>query len=230
MKQRSAFICPRVRTLAGAIVAVASLAGCGSSKPAIVPTVETVAPNSVAAKILSVQEATVLSRVLFQNFDKGGAKVSADVPYGLESSIKINGVVDWKTHTGRAEVTVVGFDGKLFSTSTVFWRDLYNPQAALVATTLDGLTEAMAAQGQVGVKYVARPASEQSPRRAGNAAGRESAALASGRKSQIPWCRSCPVQRRRSPGRSLDVWQIALLGRSEVRTAVAGPSSFGWAR
>ena len=158
-----------LRASAVAIVcslSIVSVAGCGGSSGdggggnAATTVVSTVAPVETQ---LTVADANVLSRLLFNNHDKGGADVSIDVPYGLQSSIQIDAVVDWKTHQGSAEVRVVGADGALVDTSTVYWRDLYDPQKGLVATTLKGLTEAMAEQGRPGVTYVARPFSETSP-------------------------------------------------------------------
>jgi hypothetical protein len=145
---------------------IGSLAACGGSKAETTDgSVEAAVSTTVARveKQLTVADATVLSRLLFNNYDKGGADVSIDVPFGLQSSIEIDAVVDWKTHQGTAEVRVVGADGALVDTSTVYWRDLYDAQKGLVATTLKGLTEAMAEQGRQGVKYVARPFSETSP-------------------------------------------------------------------
>jgi hypothetical protein len=147
-------------------LASATLFGCTGSEVTVPDTPSTTAITATTleqGEALSVSEATTLSRLLFQNFDKGGADVIADVPYGLSSSVQIEGVVDWKTHTGQADVKVVDLDGKLVSTSTVFWRDLYDPQKAIVATTLEGLTEAMAAKGNPGINYVARPFSDGSP-------------------------------------------------------------------
>jgi hypothetical protein len=138
-----------------------SLSGCGSSKP--VESAVAATTSVVEGKALTVAEATTLSRLLFQNYDNGGADVLIDVPYGTQSTIQIEGVVDWKSHTGRAEVKVIKLDGTLVSTSTVYWRDLYDSRKAIVATTLDGLTEAMTAKGSPGIKYVARPFSDGSP-------------------------------------------------------------------
>jgi hypothetical protein len=136
---------------------------CGSSKPSASQPSEITSTIALKGKPLTVAEATTLSRLLFQNFDKGGADVSVDVPYGTQSTVQIEGVVDWKTHTGRAEVKVVKLDGAVVSTSTVYWRDLYDAQKAIIATTLDGLTEAMAAKGNPGITFVARPFSDASP-------------------------------------------------------------------
>ncbi len=139
---------------------VLPLVGCGDSKPGAVSTTATSLP---AGKQLTVAEATLLSRLLFLNRDLGGADVQADVPYGLQSSIKIDGIVDWKTHTGTATVRVIGKDGKEVDTSTIFWRNLYDPKIGMVATTVKGLTVEMESSGRSGVKYVARPFSQSSP-------------------------------------------------------------------
>ncbi len=138
------------------------LVGCGgSTTPEVVDTTPTtLAPLETP---LTVGDATVLSRLLFNNYDKGGADVSVKVPYGLQSSIEIEGVVDWKAHVGKAEVRVIGADGAIVDSSTVYWRDLYDPQKGLVATTLKGLKEALVADGRVGATYIARPFSENSP-------------------------------------------------------------------
>jgi hypothetical protein len=148
---------------ASVLTVLSLLSACGSSKPSASPPVEITSTTVLEGQALTVAEATTLSRLLFQNFDKGGADVLVDVPYGTQSTVQIEGVVDWKTHTGRAEVKVVKLDGAVVSSSTVYWRDLYDAQKAIVATTLDGLTEAMAAKGNPGITFVARPFSEASP-------------------------------------------------------------------
>ncbi len=147
----------------GLMVAVA--AGCGGSTASETLDTSPPAPTTVAfaETPLTVADANVLSRLLFNNYDKGGADVAIKVPYGLQSSIEIQGVVDWKEHVGSAEVRVVGNDGAVVDTSTVYWRDLYDAQRAIVATTLKGLSEAMAKEGRPKVKYVARPFAETSP-------------------------------------------------------------------
>jgi hypothetical protein len=58
---------------------------------------------------------------------------------------------------------VIGADGAVIDSSTVYWRDLYDPRRGIIATTLKGLPEAMAEQGRSGVEFVARPFSETSP-------------------------------------------------------------------
>lgn len=150
-----------LRMLTISVLMVAN-AGCGGPER---PASGTTNPTTVAPveTQLTVADANILSRLLFNNYDKGGADVSVHVPYGLQSSIQIQAVVDWKNHVGKAEVRVVGTDGKVIDTSTVFWRDLYDSQKGLVATTLKGLAESMTTAGRPGVNYVARPFSETSP-------------------------------------------------------------------
>jgi hypothetical protein len=149
-----------IRTLIIVGLMGASVVGCGESKPTAVAVTTTSVPEGTQ---LTTKEATLLSRVLFLNYDLGGANFHIDVPYGLQSSIKIDGIVDWKTHQGTAEVHVVGKDGKDVDTSTIYWRNLYDLKKGMVATTLKGLTDELAATGKEGVKFVARPVSQQSP-------------------------------------------------------------------
>jgi predicted small lipoprotein YifL len=145
------------------VITVFPVTACGKSKPlATAPAAATTIPIPEGTQ-LSVKEATLLSRLLFINRDKGGANFHIDVPYGLRSTVKIDGIIDWKTHTGTGTVQVIGTDGGIVDTSTVYWRDLYDTKNGLVATTLNGLPEAMDAIGRKGVKYVARPLSLQSP-------------------------------------------------------------------
>jgi hypothetical protein len=152
------------------ISGILPVAGCSTSKGAdVAAEVNTseveasAAPTTSAGTQLTVNDATVLSRLLFLNGDLGGSTFRIDVPYGLTSSIVIEGEHDWKTHVGKGTAIVVGNDGVEVNRQELFWVNMYDPTKGYVLTTLAGLTEGMAAQGREGVKYVARPFSEQSP-------------------------------------------------------------------
>jgi hypothetical protein len=144
-----------------ALIGLTSLGvgGC-SSEPSLTTTILPATSTSVpVGEKLTQAQATTLSRLLFMNYDQGGADFVADVPYGIGSSIVIEGVVDWKTHTGNGTLVVKKNDGTLVDTSEIWWGYPNDAQRGFVATSLKGLTEAMAEAGRPGVKYVARPLS-----------------------------------------------------------------------
>lgn len=151
------------RFVMGALISSLSVGviGC-SSEPSLTTTILPATSTSTSVpdgEKLTQAQATTLSRLLFMNYDQGGADFVANVPYGIGASIVIEGVVDWKMHTGSAKLFVKKADGTTADTSEIWWRNPNNVQSGFVATSLKGLTEAMAKAGRPGVKYVARPLS-----------------------------------------------------------------------
>ncbi len=147
------------------VFSLLALTACTGSSSAPVPSVEAaVTTTSVPdGEKLTSQQATVLSRLLFLNYDKGGADLDIAVPYGIGSSITMKGQIDWKTHIGNAVITVVLDDGTVVDTQTLYWASPADPQRGVIVTTLKGLPEALEKNGRPGVKYVARPFAEKSP-------------------------------------------------------------------
>jgi hypothetical protein len=154
------------RFISALIVGALGIVGCGGSSKGSDTTVAaapTTVPMPAAGKTLTTGQAVRLSRVFFNNWDKGGATVTVEVPYGLQSSVRIDAEVDWKQHRGQGTITTVFADGRADEVQPLWWylpNDLANGS---IVTTLAGLPEAMALRNHPGVKYIGRPIAEQSP-------------------------------------------------------------------
>jgi hypothetical protein len=156
----------RALAIGGMVVGLATACGGSGSKPAAAsdaPDVVQLPTTLGEGTALTVGEANTLSRLLFQNYQTGGADFVAKVPYGVRSTIEITGSMDWKNHRGQGELRVIATDGSVVDSSKLFWGDLYNPQQGYIVSTLAGLNEAMAESGRADVNYVVRPFTESSP-------------------------------------------------------------------
>lgn len=77
--------------------------------------------TETSERALTLDEAAVLSQVTFNNFDKGGAIFEVNTvtePGG--PSLRLIGSIDWKTHSGTAEVMASVPSTTL---KRVWWRD-----------------------------------------------------------------------------------------------------------
>lgn len=72
-------------------------------------------------RVLTLDEASVLSQVSFNNYDKGGAIFEVNTvtePGGAQ--LRLVGKIDWKTHTGSADVVASVPSATL---TRVWWKD-----------------------------------------------------------------------------------------------------------
>ena len=147
------------------VLMVASLAGlsaCGSdNEPA--PVVEVTTTEVQKGTPLTQAQATLLSRLLFLNYQQTGSDLHIAVPFGIGSSISIVGVIDWKLHLGQAEVIVTTDNGTVADRSKIWWSRPNDAQQGFIVSSLKGLTESMAKSGRPGVNFVARPVTASSP-------------------------------------------------------------------
>ncbi len=135
----------------GAMVVITASCSSGSSAPS-----DSTVNLSTA---LTLEQAEVLSGILFKNFEAGGATFKVTVPYGPAATFVLDGRIDFTRHIGEANLlgTTTSADKIENSSSRLFWT----PQD--VVEEMDGLPAAMAAKGRSGVKYLARPLTKTSP-------------------------------------------------------------------
>jgi hypothetical protein len=138
--------------LAGLLMVALVAGSCGGSDAA-----GPVAPGAPTTTVrpdgerLTPPQANALAQALLKNFQAGGARVIATIPFGA-STFTLDGAIDWQRHVGAATVTTTFRDGvRAPRTQEIFWS------RAMIATPLAGLEEAMAARGREGVRFVARP-------------------------------------------------------------------------
>lgn len=159
---------PREKLLGALMISALVLGACSSSSgPPSTTVAPTLAPTTAPAPLpkgetLTTGQAARLSRVFFTNLDKGGGDVVVDVPFGTQSSVRIEAKVDWKNHRGQGTIVTTFNDGRPAATQPLWWYAPNDLQQGAIVTTVPGLPEALDAQGQPGVKYVARPISENS--------------------------------------------------------------------
>ncbi len=125
-------------------------AGCSSATSESAST-STSTSTTVAPVGLTAKQASLLSRMLFNNRESGGAAVVGVIPYGSAATFHIKGIVDWKGHTGSFELRAVYADKRPDLAQKIFWT----PTELVIP--LDGLEQAMAERGRLGVHYLARP-------------------------------------------------------------------------
>jgi hypothetical protein len=78
--------------------------------------------NDAEPQPLTDEQASALSQVLTRNYDAGGAAVVATVPYGPESNLRFDGVVDWVEHGGLGRL-VTEVDGRDPERTEVAWTE-----------------------------------------------------------------------------------------------------------
>jgi hypothetical protein len=144
----------RRRPARAACLAVSALAfgtvvlvGCGGSDQTDTTTSTTRASGSA----LSERDAEQLSRVLFENYQAGGAPVQIDADYSSELSVSLDGEVDWANHQGAFTVTSTFADGRpQESVDVIFTQDaVYTSPTPQEATLL-------AQRGFPGVQWIKR--------------------------------------------------------------------------
>lgn len=138
---------PVRRGAALAVAGMLALAGCGGSDQASTTTSTTRASGSP----LSERDAEQLSRVLFENYQAGGAPVQIDADYSNELSVSLDGDVDWANHRGAFTVTSTFADGRpQEEVKVIFTQDaVYTSPTPQEATLL-------AQRGHPGVQWIER--------------------------------------------------------------------------
>ncbi len=138
------------------------ISACSSTKPVGVDATTSPTTGVSNGTPLTTAQAVRLSRAFFINYDAGGAEVLVVVPFGKAGGVRLEGTVNWKTHSGQGEIVTEASDGSAPQRQPVWWfspNDLVN---GAIVTTQVGLTQAMAATGRTGVKYLARPIADKS--------------------------------------------------------------------
>jgi hypothetical protein len=151
----------RFRTVAGCVLVLLSVVGCGSSTPGDVSSNSSVP----AGKPLTLAQAEVLASVLTKNFDEGGALFTVAGRSNAQTGFTLNGSIDYTTGTndtkgtkGVAQATLrITSEGKEPADSELLWTKQE------VLEQIPGLTEAVAAKGVPDVKFVSRPLTTSSP-------------------------------------------------------------------
>ena len=150
----------RVLPRAAGALLVFTLAGAGcSGKPdtgstagtstAASSAVASPTPSVVKGTPLTTAQALVLSRLLLNDHDAGGADVSVRAPAGVMPAFAMRGTVDWLHHQGRVTVHFKG--GASPPDEVLVWSD------ANLFIGVPGLGDAMAAKGRPGITFASRP-------------------------------------------------------------------------
>ena len=150
----------RARVRAAGALLVIALAGAGcAGTPGTHSTAETsgaantAISGSPASPVkgtpLTTAQALVLSRMLLNDHDAGGADVSVRVPAGTMAAFEMRGTVDWLHHQGRVTVHFKG--GASQPDEVLVWSD------ANLFIAVPGLGGAMAAKGRPGITFASRP-------------------------------------------------------------------------
>ena len=147
----------------GALMISALITGCGGSgRPSPITAAPTVVTTAPRGTVLTTAQAVRLSRAFFNNYDGGGAHAVVDVPFGRATSIRIDALVDWKTHTGQGRIITTFTDGRPQRTQPLWWFLPNDLTKGVIVTEQDGLPEAMAQADRTGIRYLSRPVSEKS--------------------------------------------------------------------
>jgi len=129
----------RVLVAVSMTVALVALVACSSSSN-----------TSATPKPLTEDQASVLSQVLFKNYDSKGSTFTLAAPVRPGLTLRLAGEVDWVAHVGHAQVTWEGnpAPGRV---EEVFWRDTD------VVERLPGLADELTKAGKPAGTWMARP-------------------------------------------------------------------------
>lgn len=129
------------------------LSGCqGGSAPAA-----TTVGSAVSGRPLTIDQAEALSSVLLKNYEAGGAKFRATIPYSRTATFVLTGEVNYERHLAGARLTVESSSTQTVRPTELFWNDTD------VVEELDGLPLEMATRGRTDVKFLSRPMTTTSP-------------------------------------------------------------------
>jgi hypothetical protein len=147
------------RAAVGCVLVLVSAVSCGSSTPKVA----SCGPLLPQGKPLTLAQAEVLAGVLTKNYDASGAVFSVTVPASPQTTYSLNGSIDYTTGSkspkgvAQATLRITSNGGKDSADSGLLWTK------DEVIEELAGLTEAVAAKGRPGVKFVSRPLTTSSP-------------------------------------------------------------------
>jgi hypothetical protein len=120
------------------------------STEVVSPTPSTVILEAGKTKLTSAQ-ALKFSRMLYLNTEATGGELSASFEYGPASTFYFNGKIDWVKATGDMILSTKLNGKETVNPERIWWSK------GILYREIPGLEAAMAAQGQTGIRYVARP-------------------------------------------------------------------------
>lgn len=136
--------CLRV-PVAAAVLFTVSLTACSSDGASSPSTTKATG----AGRALTSDEAAIMANLLKKNFDSGGAKFVAKVPFGPSVTFNLTGSINYQGDQAEA-VLEAESTGQPTQTSQLYWT------STMVAEEIAGLTTAMQIRGFPGVRYMAR--------------------------------------------------------------------------
>jgi hypothetical protein len=145
-------------------LAIGALSGCGTtaepgsqssvapseSTAVVAPVPSTVLVEAGKTKLTSAQ-ALKFSRMLYLNTESTGGELSASFEYGPGATYFFNGKIDWVNATGDMILSTKLNGEETVNPERIRWSK------GILYREIPGLEQAMAAQGQIGIRYVARP-------------------------------------------------------------------------
>jgi hypothetical protein len=120
------------------------------STEVVSPTPSTVILEAGKTKLTSAQ-ALKFSRMLYLNTEATGGELSASFEYGPAATFFFNGKIDWVKATGDMILSTKLNGKETVNPERIWWSK------GILYREIPGLEAAMAAQGQTGIRYVARP-------------------------------------------------------------------------
>jgi hypothetical protein len=157
---RRRFALPTLAIALTGLLSGSLLSACGTADPAAEPTtVDTslAAPTPSTAVVeagktkLTSAQALKFSRMLYLNTEATGGEVSASFEYGPSATFFFNGRIDWVKATGDMILSTKLNGKETVNPERIWWSK------GILYRGIPGLEAAMAAQGQTGIRYVARP-------------------------------------------------------------------------
>jgi hypothetical protein len=142
---------------AGSLLSACGTATEPSAQPGTTDTTQATAPTPSATAIetgktkLTSAQALKFSRMLYLNTEATGGEVSASFEYGPAATFYFNGNIDWVKATGDMILSTKLNGKETVNPERIRWSK------GILYREIPGLEEAMGAQGQLGIRYVARP-------------------------------------------------------------------------
>lgn len=133
---------PLSRVLVALLAGVLAVSGCGGDDP-----VADRAPGDP----ITAEEAEALAGVLEANFDAGGADVVVVAPFAEDTTLTMNGSIDFADRTGTLDAVTEFGDGRPDEI-----RTLYFTADDVITGNIPGLTDAIAEAGRSDVLYLRR--------------------------------------------------------------------------
>ena len=153
-----------LRRVALGFAIVGALSGCGTSAEpgsqssvatsestaVVTPVPSTVVLEAGKTKLTSAQ-ALKFSRMLYLNTEATGGELSASFEYGPGATFFFNGKIDWVKATGDMILSTKLNGEETVNPERIRWSK------GVLYREIPGLEQAMAEQGQIGIRYVASP-------------------------------------------------------------------------